>query len=351
MYARESYFDLHEPVVHCVNVQDVEIPWTVRRPDGVGVLSCAYKGLFDAHYAALEDTSEPQTVTITAFFGDEIFESYYCWIDVNDISVIVERFFLWLDAAYFESSDVPQNRLIGPEEDEAELSWNFVTSTPDQAHNFMCLGHDGIKCHGITEVQEPGKCETEKTENGLNYAVTTNISVGELAAYVCYIGEKASAQSVYKLGSNDSNGIPTKLIEEKIVVNLNGASVALDDLSSHYLLLQNVHVGDVKCEKHKNKFSCRLSPDNLKIYWMTDNDNLPSIIDVLFVKKRLRFSGSFGDCKANGFFIKIDGVRRGEKYFHVLNYKKNRLDTMAMLSDLLRSAFSHECNELRDFQF
>ncbi|BHF83683.1 hypothetical protein SprV_0902682700 [Sparganum proliferum] len=333
MYARESYFDLHEPVVYCVNTQYFDIPWTVRSPKGVGVMSCAYQGAFVEHYANLEDTLEPQTVTVNAFFGNEVFEGYSCWIDVSDISVIVERFVLWLDAAYFETSDVPKNRLIGPEEEEAELSWNFVTSTPEQTHSFMCLGHDGVKCAGVTEVQEPGKCETEKTENGLNYAVTTNISVGELAAYVCYIGERASAQSIYKLGTNDSNDIPTNLIEETIVVNLNGASVALNDLGSHYLWLQNVQVGDVKCEKHKNTFSCRLSPDNLKIYWMADNGNLHSIIDVLPVNESLRFSGSFEDS------IKIDGGRRDRNYFHIPHYKDNRPDTIAMLSDLLLSVF------------
>nr|VZH95859.1 unnamed protein product [Spirometra erinaceieuropaei] len=37
IYARESHFDLQGPVVHCVNVQDFEITWRVRKPAGVDV--------------------------------------------------------------------------------------------------------------------------------------------------------------------------------------------------------------------------------------------------------------------------------------------------------------------------
>nr|VZI36321.1 unnamed protein product [Spirometra erinaceieuropaei] len=102
----------------------------------------------------------------------------------------------------------------------------------------------------------------------MEYAITTSIAVGDLAAYVCYIGKKASAQSAYKLGSKDSNGIRTELIEAHIAINLDGASVALNDLRNHYLWLQNVQVEDIECLKSENKFICHLSPDNLQIYWM-----------------------------------------------------------------------------------
>nr|VZI37529.1 unnamed protein product [Spirometra erinaceieuropaei] len=72
------------------------------------------------------------------------------------------------------------------------------------AFNFTCLSHNGVKCTGVTEVPEPEKCEIENTETGMKYAVRTSIDVNDFAAYVCYIGEEASAQSVYKLDSYSS---------------------------------------------------------------------------------------------------------------------------------------------------
>nr|VZI37531.1 unnamed protein product [Spirometra erinaceieuropaei] len=243
-----------------------------------------------------------------------------------------------------------QRRLVGPEEAETELSWNFVISTPNQAFNFTCLSHNEVKCTGVTEVPEPEKCEIENTETGMRYAVRTSIDVDDFAAYVCYIGEEASAQSVYKLGSHDSNGVTAQLIEAKIAIRLNGEQVALNELGTHYLWLQNIQIEDVKCEKYDNKFTCHLSPNNLKIYWMVANDNLHSIIDVLSVNETLRFTGSFGSCIPRGFSIDIYGDERDIRYFHVLHYQQDRLDTMAMLWDFLLAAFSYECFTFRDFK-
>ncbi|BHF75188.1 hypothetical protein SprV_0501828300 [Sparganum proliferum] len=63
-------------------------------------VSCVQKENFYANYASLEHTTNLQTVSITAELTTEIFEGYSCWIDVNEVSVIVEYFILWLGSQY-----------------------------------------------------------------------------------------------------------------------------------------------------------------------------------------------------------------------------------------------------------
>ncbi|BHF84242.1 hypothetical protein SprV_0902739300 [Sparganum proliferum] len=96
-------------------------------------VGCVQKENFYANYASLEHTTNLQTVSITAELTTEIFEGYSCWIDVNEVSVIVEYFILWLEVAFFEKTDEPTDRIVDPKMNDIQLDWHFITSTPEEA--------------------------------------------------------------------------------------------------------------------------------------------------------------------------------------------------------------------------
>ncbi|BHF75184.1 hypothetical protein SprV_0501827900 [Sparganum proliferum] len=350
IYAKEKYFQRQDPVVHCLGNHRTELFWMLTKPEGVDKVSCVQKENFYANYASLEHTTNLQTVSITAELTTEIFEGYSCWIDVNEVSVIVEYFILWLEVAFFEKTDEPTDRIVDPKMNDIQLDWHFITSTPEEAEDFECQGPSGLHCSGITTTNEPGKCAIEYGPTSMQYSIRPLVSEGSFAVYVCHIRQWPFRQSVYKLSSQYEDGLPESVIETTIALALNGKSLNLNNEGSHRLLLQNVLVEDVICRKSESSISCRLLPHHLKIHWIVSSNGADAIIKTISPSEKLRFSGVFGSCNKTPLFIQIDGDQRTSHDVHILRYYRGRLDTESILRDFLQRAFIKRCDMLRAFE-
>ncbi|BHF83714.1 hypothetical protein SprV_0902685900 [Sparganum proliferum] len=175
----------------------------------------------------------------------------------------------------------------------------------------------------------------------MNYAeADTNTPV----VRYCNIGEDVLGKSIYLL-----EGKTEKLIQTFVWRRLNGADVYIKGTYYQTLWLQGVQPDDVMCRIKENILTCRIEPDNLRIYWLSVKSPSTQILDTLTVKEAFTFTASMWRCYGYTLILDLERSTQARSFAYTPEYTNGQVNVSSAIFAILERAFQHGCTSRTDY--